>query len=642
MKIKVICFLIVATASAFSLPWENLPNGYYHNVLIEDLPPDGGGYHYLIRAHTCIEEMVRYYGVTSIVTQDPNHSYFIFDGDDSYGKPYLLYWPPYYIQEEDLDGYSYKYKRETYFDAPCDDMFRLTAGTDTMIVAAGFGFIGHSPYEYNSYGYVISTYIKALVHRIACFFAGGGAVDKCKPYFTDSLYTSLPDGVVLSGDSRLYIKALMDHATWVKACLHLRSKPNLVECIDLTKVEGTSTWRGSYDGSRKLGLKSYSTVILKIVCNGEDSVCVKDSSDMVDVCLPRVETSDTIFINHDSMKVAANVPLYLKCKDDETGQDINIKGIIDSVGYRYRSFWIANENLADSMHQRYPRICPRDSSYIRWNNAFPNDTKTCLVKLNKDSIYAIGGKLTIDARGALTHVDSIDNRFKINTDSITPESDTIRHLILIDHDPSNAELSAKLGTDRIRAVAWQEYAGSQDDSHCHNPYNPRWNHYWDDRIHDGDTCRDTHTPCENDTGWDTGIMQIYRRYKKSAGWEGFFKSANSTPTGYVRVTWDSLAWNWKICIDNGKYIHDIYMLAKLDSIQEEFPDSCSLVDCDTFPKNKNIQDLLTYGYHRGEKAMNEIKDDDTWKEFIGVKDNPPNGADYVQKVRKFYYRKSWQ
>jgi hypothetical protein len=636
MKIKVICFLIVATASAFSLPWENLPNGYYHNVLIEDLPPDAEGCHYLIRAHSSMQEMLNYYGVTSIVTQDPNHSYFIFDGDDSYGSPYLLYWPPGYIQEEDLDVYSYKYKRKTYFDAPCNDMLRLTAGGDTMIVAAGFGFIGHSPYEYNSYGYVISTYIKALVHRIACFFAGGGAVDKCKPYFTDSLYTSLPDGVVLSGDSRLYIKAMMDHATWVKACLHLRSKPNLVECIDLTKVEGTSTWRGSYDGSRKLGLKSYSTVILKIICNGEDSVCVKDSSDMVDVCLPRVETSDTIFINHDSMKVAANVPLYLKCKDDETGQDINIKGIIDSVGYRYRSFWISSENYSP---KRYNKIYPRDSSYVRWNNAFPSDPKACLVKLNKDSIYAIGGKLTIDARGALAHVDSIDNRFKINTDSITPENDTIRHLILIDHDPSNAEFSARLGTDRMRAVAWKEYAGSSDTTHCHHPYNPRWNNYWDDVISGPDTCPETHRPCENNGSTATGIMQILR-LKDS--WEPLFAGLKpGHPAGFDTCLWDSLAWSWKICIKNGKYIFDTYLPNRFKDAQDSFPDSCSLADCDTFPKNKNQEDLKVYGYYRGEYYMLEVIDDNTWKEYIAVKDNPPLWAEYVQLVRKYYYRRPW-
>lgn len=377
------------------------------------------------------------------------------------------------------------------------------------------------------------------------------------------------------------------------------------------------------------------------------------------VCLPKVDVKgmrwpsdttwrDTVFINHDSMKVAGDVPVFLVIKDDATGKEINLKEKIDSVGYRYRSFWIANENLPpDTANQKsYPRIFRNDSSYVRWTNAFPTNSKTCLVKLDHDSLYAIGGKLTIEALGALEHVNNINNIFVINSDSIAPNGDTIRHKILIDADPSNAEFSVRLGTDRIRAVAWQEYAGSADSAnHCDLPpnvFNPQWNHYWDMRISARDTCRDSLMPCENRTGFDTGIMQIYR---KGVGWswESHFERSGSKPSGYTRVKWDSLAWSWKICIDNGRYIHDTYMPKKFTLVQKRFPDSCAYSDCDTFPKSKNQEDLKALGYHSGENFMNEVIDDTTWVTHIARTKTPIlEYCKYVQNVRKFYYRKPWR
>ncbi len=324
------------------------------------------------------------------------------------------------------------------------------------------------------------------------------------------------------------------------------------------------------------------------------------------------------------------------------GAPVDFKEKIDSVGYRYRSKWISSEVVSP---KSYDRIYRRDSTYVRWTNAYPTSPKTCLVKFNHDSLYAIGGKLTIEARGALIHVDNINNAFKVNSDSITPQGDTIRHKILIDSDPSNAEFSTRLGTDRIRAVAWQEYAGSRDARHCNNPpntYNPRWNHYWDNRIYAGATCRDSLTPCEN-TGWlDTGIMQIIRRERRTpGGWETHFKASNSIPSGYIPVSWDSLAWNWRICINNGRYIHDVYMPTKFTPEQDSFPDSCSFADCDTFPKNKNKEDLKAYGYHRGENRMKEVINDDAWKLYIADDSEPQEYSVYVQNVRKYYYRKPW-
>jgi hypothetical protein len=259
--------------------------------------------------------------------------------------------------------------------------------------------------------------------------------------------------------------------------------------------------------------------------------------------------------------------------------------------------------------------------------------------LNKDSLYAIGGKLTIDARGALTHIDNIDNRFKVNSDSIFPPKDTIpKHNIVINEDPANNEFSAFMATDRIKAVAWQEHAGWGDNI-CHGQYRPCWNQYWDDFIVNNDTCRGSHKPCENTISTATGVMQILRL---KDCWEPLFAGLKpGYPAGFDTCLWDSLAWNWKVCIDNGKYIHDIYMQAKFAPEQEEFPDSCSLADCDTFPKSKNQEDLKTFGYHKGEDFMKLIIDDDTWKLYIADKDRRDEWSRYVQDVRKYFYRKPW-
>jgi hypothetical protein len=286
---------------------------------------------------------------------------------------------------------------------------------------------------------------------------------------------------------------------------------------------------------------------------------------------------------------------------------------------------------------------PRDSTYLWWQK----NPDSCNVKFWRDSLSVVGGSLSVVCVGALNEIPNIDNRFSVNTDSVVNDTMRATKLIIVDQDPANALFEDTLRTDRIRAVAWQEYAGSSDTAHCHegNTYNPRWNHYWDTFVSSqGDTCFDTRFPCENaiePRGTDTGIMQIVRQ-GIGWGWGSFFERADSWPTGYFRASWDSLSWNWQLNIFNGKYIHDIYYPAKFTAEQRSFPDSCPFSDCGSFPAKKNKEDLKSYGYHAGEQDMKKIVNDSLWKEII-CDTIPPirEDADYVQKVRGFYYGKPW-
>jgi hypothetical protein len=84
---------------------------------------------------------------------------------------------------------------------------------------------------------------------------------------------------------------------------------------------------------------------------------------------------------------------------------------------------------------------------------------------------------------------------------------------------------------QTRAIAWNEGAGTlPENGHPHSRF--PWNHYW----------FDTHTICENESSTATGIMQIMR-----TDWETYFYNLH-TPQGYVFTKWDSLAWDWTICI----------------------------------------------------------------------------------------------
>ena len=459
----------------------------------------------------------------------------------------------------------------------------------------------------------------------------------------------LADGAVLSGDSKLYVKAELNYdVDSLPLTFYLSNSPNHDTTFNMTYIGG-KIWHATLKNSKTLGLKSYDTANAKTLFPGTDTTSWGFVS--LEVALPSIlfevdgEFTDTVFIRSDSMKVAGDPGACLRFYSDGEKQGVATDGLVDSAGYKYKSRWTANSNLPLSQQMKYYRQFPSGTMYRRWDNI----TDDCQVTFNHDSLYAIGGLLTMESKGKLKPVytinDSlakIDNSFKVVTDSITSSGDSIKtKRILIDEDPTNAMFSAGLETDQSRAIAWQEYAGWGDPIHCHNPYNPRWNHYWDDRINGADTCRDSKTPCENasDTlAKDTGIMQIFR-----TTWENTFlgiSGVNHYPAVRIYAKWDSVAWNWKTNIADGRWIFEEAMPHVMTAQQQQFPDSCSFADCDSVPDTANQEDLANYGYHAGEGNMRRITSQKLWNGYIN---NPPDSseierANYIKWVRRYKYR----
>jgi hypothetical protein len=271
------------------------------------------------------------------------------------------------------------------------------------------------------------------------------------------------------------------------------------------------------------------------------------------------------------------------------------------------------------------------------------------VIFNHDSLYAVGGKLTIECLGKVRQdtLYKLNNKFRVVTDTLAANhTDTLRtKRILIDKDPTNAMFGERLDSDRAKAIAWQEYAGSSDQNHCHEHrnggiiYNPHFNNYWDIFIDtQADTCIDSLTPCENAQGTDTGILQIYRTI-----WETTFDSTQHQreyPRTFQICKWDSLAWNWQINIKNGKWIFGEAMPSKMFGDQKDFPDSCSYADCDSVPDTANQEDLENYGYHAGAPKMKRIKTTADWKKYINNPTDPDDikFAKYIRLVRRYRYR----
>ena len=468
----------------------------------------------------------------------------------------------------------------------------------------------------------------------------------------------LDTGSVLSADSKLYVKAELDYAVdSLPLTFYLGSSPDHDMTFNMTYIGGR-IWHATLKDSKMLGLKSYNTVYAKTIFPGSDTIAWGLVS--LEVALPEIlfevdgEFTDTVFIRSDSMKLAGDPGACLRFYSDGEKQGVATDGLVDSAGYKYKSRWTANANRPAVWQKTYYRQFPPGTTYRKWDNI----SDDCHVTFNRDSLYAIGGLLTMESKGKLKPVydihDSlakIDNSFKVVTDSITPNGDSIKtKRILIDQDPPNSAFLEKLTRDRIRGIAWQEYAGSADISHCHyhipndgDIYNPQLNHYWDIFISHGDTCIDSLTPCENRWGVDTGIMQIFRT-AATWSWENWFSpGAIHPPGGYIPARWDSMTWDWTINIANGKYIHDIYMPYKFNAAQRAFPESCSYEECELFPRSKNKEDLKSYGYHAGEVDMKKITSDSLWDEII-CDTIPPikEDADYVQKVRRFNYERPWE
>jgi hypothetical protein len=233
--------------------------------------------------------------------------------------------------------------------------------------------------------------------------------------------------------------------------------------------------------------------------------------------------------------------------------------------------------------------------------------------------------------GEITILPNMNNVFNVTTDTFTVNgNDTTYHQtkrILIDQDPSNSLFEDSLLTDRLRAIAWKEGAGTEPELGHPVVSNP-WNHYW----------FDTFTPCENKRSTATGIMQFLRKT-----WEKTFSGHDSTqPGGYYVCKWDSLAWNWRLCIRNGKYIFDDYLSKKYKDKQWSFPDSCPFSSCNYFPSKKNKEDLRTFGYTAKHlDDMQAIQTDADWANTIGRTPPTTREAKYAQDVRRYRYEKPW-
>jgi hypothetical protein len=333
------------------------------------------------------------------------------------------------------------------------------------------------------------------------------------------------------------------------------------------------------------------------------------------------------------MKVRNDLVVSMKfCHDRDTSNSVSAVAIVDSAGYKYKSRWVANANYSAS--PPYYRQFPAGTQYGMWDRSAPD----CQVTFHHDSLYAIGGLLTLECRGKLKPIPNIDNRFLVTSDTLKPNGDSVQiKRILIDRDPANSMFLDSLRYDIIKAIAWVEYAGSNDTiRHCHerNRQNLRYNDYWDIFITShGDTCVDSLQPCENRLSTATGTMQMLRTV-----WASAFAKTNYIPSSYYRCIWDSLAWSWKINVFNGRYIYfkdNFYRIWK-NPQQCTWDSVCTRCDAaDSFPAYPNKEDLSVYGYKNGAPAMGSITADN-WKNTVGA------DTDYVAPVRSAKHRRPWE
>lgn len=622
--------------------WDDLPPIDTHSLQLEERVINSSQMELIKTAHVPASELYDL-GLYSIGSGTETRGYFFIEGKwninydggyhiDNYEIDPALW----LITEDDVLWPDYtKASQSTFFGCGCTESSGYEE-RERFLAGFGFGIYYEAgfPYLWPSYWYYrFYTHLCFTCFKFPCQNGGGGYDPKNKIVFTDSLYNEFPDtlNVVLSGDSRLYFKAKSFHSSdSLAAWLYLQTGGDSVAVVKLD--EGPDEyWRGSYKDARSLGLKSYNTVIAELHGGSYGDVAANDE---LDVCLPRVILSkDTVLISHGNMKVSEDLVASLEIMQDSSTALIGSKSLIDTAGYQYRSFWVANSNLADtSFHHTYRRFFPRDTTTLLWWNG---SRDSCAITFNRDSLCAVGGSLSVDCSGELMKIDNIDNRFKVSTDSTI--NDTLikpTKLVFINSDPPNNILLDSLQYDIIKAIAWVEYAGSNDIAHCHNPYHPRYNNYWDDVINGADTCHDTHYPCENRITTATGTMQMLRRT-----WERLFSGAMPyEPHGYTTCGWDSLAWNWKINISGGKYIYFVNNFFHMTKDQKTWDSLC--VNCneaDSLPPKPNKEDLSVYGYKWGSRLMREVTKDN-WKDTM----SDPRFGKYVRDVRGSKYAKPWQ
>jgi len=121
-------------------------------------------------------------------------------------------------------------------------------------------------------------------------------------------------------------------------------------------------------------------------------------------------------------------------------------------------------------------------------------------------------------------------------------------------------------------------------------------------------------------------------------WERVFRGSAfiGEPPGYFACKWDSLAWNWKINVFNGKYVHQKSMFYRINN--PKYPqnawDSLYFPSSDYTPDIPNKEDLATYGFKEGVSLMLLVKDSTAWNATI--KENP-----YINNVRRYKDRRPW-
>lgn len=589
------------------------------------------------------------YGLQTVGSGWEGYGYYEFFGQwemfppDTVDQPYIV-WPP---SEITIDMLFHGRNNVWYYNgcSNCLGCSEINPGSlDTTLEIEAFGFWHcNIPDNCGLMPGINDGYIQGVSHPVVCL------VNPCPSYFwepkryltisfADSNFKALPDSgnIIISGDSPLYITAhSFDELDSLWAWVILEKYPIVYyDSVKLEKV-GTNDWKGKAKSARKLGLVSYTRAAVM------STVGAVNASDEVDVCLPIVVPArDTIIIRTDSMKISLNPSVSLYIIDDSTHNIIPSAEIVADAAYKYKSKWTANANRPAD-HKTYYRQFPAGTFYKQWDGAAPR----CEVTFNRDSLFVVGGSLTYECKGHLKHVDGIDNSFLATTDTTVPPQhiDTLQtKRILVDKDPANSLFLDSLQYDIIKALAWQEYAGSNDTHHCneHLPdgyhYNKHYNDYWDYFIDShGDTCYDTRTPCENIGSTATGTMQMQR----SSFEKVFLGNISGIPSTYIRCSWDSLAWNWKMNISNGKYVFFPYNKYYMTLTQRTWDSVCVLCDpASMFPKYPNREDLSSYGYNQGVTHMANDITKENWKTKMG-EDTP--GAIYVRALRLHKYVQPW-
>ncbi len=584
-----------------------------------------------------------FHGIPNMAGGDDEARYFLFSGtsrldtliinnDTLFWEVGTYSWPGGIISPGDLTAPN-RFAHTYSFVCGCYDYNEHSLPPDSARLADGFGFWQKhypSPPEVPYW----DGYLEYVIHKHRCIplpCPGGDSLDLNTSFiFTDSLYNDLPPNVLLSGSSRLYFRGIAaDSPDGASIELYLESHPEDLATVELTQYD-QSTWRGSFENSKLLGLGSFDKLIGRLYGTGLPASNEFIDSSYIYVALPKIETStDTVIIRTDSMKISQDFVASLYFKDDFSGNRISVDGRIDSAGYRYSSFWISNTSYssAPSLHKRFSRHYPSDSAYLWWNDSTYNAATTFW----RDSLYVVGGSLSVACVGALEPIPDIDNRFTATTDTVINDTTRATKVILVDSDPLNQPFIDSLGSDIIRAIAWVEWAGSNDHSHCDNPYNPRYNNYWDNVISGQDTCFETKHPCENIESTATGTMQMVRTV-----WQDAFSGPQYIPGGYYQASWDSIAWNWNINIFNGKYIYwtdNFFRINLLINPQRNW-DSLYLPESDYTPDLRNKEDLSVYGYKLGTTKMMAIKDSLTWV-------NSVMNFFYVNQTRQHKHERPW-